>query len=110
MNQLKDFREEALMTVRELSERSGVSEDTITKIENGHRKGRPVTLRKLAQALDIDHRELVESTSRSAGHPSLEAPKGRVYEYEPESETYSVRLVESWFEEYENKLAKIRSE
>ncbi len=51
MNRLKELREEAMMTVRELSERSGVSEDTITKIENGHRKGRGMTLRKLAKAL-----------------------------------------------------------
>src|SRR5829696_2399027 len=51
MNQLKEFREEAGITVRELSERSGVSEDTITKIENGHRRGRGMTLRKLAKAL-----------------------------------------------------------
>jgi transcriptional regulator with XRE-family HTH domain/sugar-specific transcriptional regulator TrmB len=53
MNQLKEFREEAGMTVRELSERSGVSEDTITKIENGRRKGRSMTLRKLAKALGV---------------------------------------------------------
>jgi transcriptional regulator with XRE-family HTH domain len=51
MNRLKELREEAMLTVRELSERSGVSEDTITKIENGHRKGRSMTLRKLARAL-----------------------------------------------------------
>lgn len=56
MNRLKELREEAMMTVRELSERSGVSEDTITKIENGHRKGRGVTLRKLAKALKVEPR------------------------------------------------------
>src|SRR5215203_738332 len=58
MNRLKEFREEAFMTVRELSERSGVSEDTITKIENGHRKGRGMTLRKLARALGVRLEEL----------------------------------------------------
>src|SRR5215213_3005780 len=58
MNQLKEFREEAGMTVRELSERSGVSEDTITKIENGHRKGRSMTLRKLAKALKVTPHQL----------------------------------------------------
>jgi transcriptional regulator with XRE-family HTH domain len=54
VNRLKELREDAMMTVRELSERSGVSEDTITKIENGHRKGRGVTLRKLAKALKVE--------------------------------------------------------
>jgi RNA polymerase sigma factor (sigma-70 family) len=58
MNRLKEFREEAMITVRELSERSGVSEDTITKIENGHRKGRGTTLRKLAKALGVRLQEL----------------------------------------------------
>ncbi len=58
MNRLKELREEAMMTVRELSERSGVSEDTITKIENGHRKGRSMTLRKLAKALGIEPYQL----------------------------------------------------
>src|SRR5215217_4599146 len=58
MNRLKEFREEAMMTVRELSERSGVSEDTITKIENGHRKGRGMTLRKLARALGVKLHQL----------------------------------------------------
>lgn len=58
MNRLKELREEAMTTVRELSERSGVSEDTITKIENGHRKGRSMTLRKLAKALGVEPHQL----------------------------------------------------
>jgi len=58
MNRLKELREEAMLTVRELSERSGVSEDTITKIENGHRKGRSMTLRKLARALGTEPNQL----------------------------------------------------
>lgn len=41
------------MTIAELSERSGVSEDTISKLENGHRKGRSITLRRLTNALGV---------------------------------------------------------
>lgn len=68
MNRLKEFREEAMMTVRELSERSGVSEDTITKIENGHRKGRGMTNRKLARALGIEPDRLFpEDFARTVG-------------------------------------------
>lgn len=52
MNELKRKRLEALLSVRELSERSGVSQDTITKIENGHRRGRGLTLRKLYSVLN----------------------------------------------------------
>jgi DNA-binding XRE family transcriptional regulator len=51
VNTLREKRLTALLTVRELSEKSGVSEDTITKIENGHRKGRDLTLWKLEYAL-----------------------------------------------------------
>ena len=58
MNRLRELREEAVLTVRELSVLSGVSEDTITKIENGHRKARPGTVRKLAKALDVKPQEL----------------------------------------------------
>ena len=50
---LRRLREEALMTIAELSEKSGVSEDTISKIENGHRKGRSITLRRLTMALGV---------------------------------------------------------
>jgi transcriptional regulator with XRE-family HTH domain len=68
MNRLKEYREEAMMTVRQLSARSGVSEDTITKIENGHRKGRSMTLRKLAKALGVKPHQLSpEQFERTAG-------------------------------------------
>jgi transcriptional regulator with XRE-family HTH domain len=58
MGRLRELREEAVLTVRELSALSGVSEDTITKIENGHRKARPSTVRKLAKALGAEPQEL----------------------------------------------------
>jgi transcriptional regulator with XRE-family HTH domain len=58
MSRLRELREEAVLTVRELSTLSGVSEDTITKIENGHRKARPSTVRKLAKVLSVEPQEL----------------------------------------------------
>lgn len=73
MNRLKELREEAILTVHELAERSGVSEDTITKIENGHRAARPSTIRKLAAALDIEPREL-RRTREPATAGKAEAP------------------------------------
>ncbi len=57
-DRLRELREEALLTVRELSELSGVSEDTITKIENGHRIARSKTIKKLARGLGVEPREL----------------------------------------------------
>jgi transcriptional regulator with XRE-family HTH domain len=75
MNRLKEFREEAMMTVRELSERSEVSEDTITKIENGHRKGRGMTLRKLASALGVRLHELSPERSEQTPDTGADAPE-----------------------------------
>ena len=59
MSRLRELRESAVLTVRELSQRSGVSEDAITKIENDHRKARPSTIRKLAEALNVEPHELI---------------------------------------------------
>jgi transcriptional regulator with XRE-family HTH domain len=75
MNRLKELREEAMLTVRELSERSGVSEDTITKIENGHRKGRSMTLRKLAKALGVRLHELSPEHSEQTTEAEANAPE-----------------------------------
>ena len=54
---LKRIRNEYPLTVRELAEMSGVSYDTVTKVENGHREARPSTIRKLARALGVEPRE-----------------------------------------------------
>src|SRR5215204_5151299 len=58
LTRLKQLREEAVLTVHELAEASGVSDDTISKIENGQRVARPNTLRKLAHALNVSPQEL----------------------------------------------------
>ncbi len=57
---MAELRERRALTLRELSEMSGVAADTINQIELGHRKARPSTLRKLAKALEVDVRELFE--------------------------------------------------
>jgi transcriptional regulator with XRE-family HTH domain len=57
---LKRIRGEYPLTVRELAARSGVSHDTITKVENGHREARPSTVRKLAEALGVEPRDLMK--------------------------------------------------
>jgi transcriptional regulator with XRE-family HTH domain len=74
---LKQLREEAVLTVHELSEASGVSDDTISKIENGQRVARPSTLRKLAQVLNVRPQELRRpaKTEVLAGAGKDEAPR-----------------------------------
>ena len=51
---------ERALTLRALAERSGVSYDTINKLELGQRPARLSTIRKLATALNVDPRELMK--------------------------------------------------
>ena len=46
--------------MRALKERSGVAYDTINKLENGHRPARLTTIRKLAEALGAEPKELMK--------------------------------------------------
>jgi len=72
---LKQLREEAVLTVHELAEASGVSDDTISKIENGQRVARPSTLRKLADALDVSPQELRRPAKVEEPVPLAKAPR-----------------------------------
>jgi transcriptional regulator with XRE-family HTH domain len=69
---LAELREQKALTLRDLEEASGVGADAISKIENGHRKPRPSTLRKLARALGAE----VEDFFRQPALPLAEAPRG----------------------------------
>lgn len=61
MVKLKELRSEKVLTLRELSEESGVTLNTIWRLESGYSKSaRPSTIRKLAKALDIEPSELVK--------------------------------------------------
>ena len=51
---LRAVRERAMLTQAELSERSGVTEATISRIESGHQDARISTARKLAEALSVE--------------------------------------------------------
>lgn len=53
MNPLKKARIEKGLTLRQLEEKSKVPRDTISKIENDKRRANPLTLNKLANALEI---------------------------------------------------------
>jgi len=55
---LRRLRKLALMTQEELTRASGVSRDTIIRIENGH-DAHPSTIKKLAKALEVEGRELL---------------------------------------------------
>ncbi len=61
MDRLKALRNQRLLTLRELEQRSGVAYNTIWHLENGKRGAQPRTLRKLARALDVEPEELVKT-------------------------------------------------
>jgi len=57
---LRQLRVERALSLRALAQRSGVAFDTINKLELGHRPARLVTIRKLAEALDVEPKELMK--------------------------------------------------
>ena len=60
VQKLRELRRRRVLTLRELEEESGVSYNTIWRIENGYREARPSTIRKLAAALRVNPEELVK--------------------------------------------------
>lgn len=59
MQRLRELRQQRVLTLRELEERSGVAYNTIWHLENGKRGAQPRTIRKLAEALEVSPEELV---------------------------------------------------
>ena len=59
-HRLRQLRVERALTLRALAERSGVSYDTINKLELGQRPARLSTIRKLADTLGVEPRELMK--------------------------------------------------
>jgi transcriptional regulator with XRE-family HTH domain len=58
---LRGVRDRRLLSQRELAERAGLSPTTILKLEAGRVEDpHPRTVRKLAEALEVDPAELVE--------------------------------------------------
>ena len=60
MERLKELRREQVLSLRDLEERSGVSYNTIWRIEDGRQGAQPRTIRKLADALSVAPSELVK--------------------------------------------------
>ena len=60
---LKELRSQRVLTLAELSDKSGVTLNTIWRIESGYSKSaRPSTVRKLATALGVEPGELVKAS------------------------------------------------
>ena len=62
VERLKELRRERVLSLRELEERSGVSYNTIWRIEDGRQGAHPRTVRKLANALGVQPSELIRES------------------------------------------------
>ena len=60
MERLRELRRQSVLSMRELEEASGVSYNTIWRLETGKTGAQPRTIRKLAKALGVDPSELVK--------------------------------------------------
>jgi transcriptional regulator with XRE-family HTH domain len=75
MDQLKRLRVEKGLSQARLAARAGLDPSTVNQIERGAREASPVTLRKLAEALDVSIANLLESESPKVPGPApLEPP------------------------------------
>ena len=57
---LRQLRVERALSLRALGDRSGVTFATINNLENGKRPARLATIRKLAEALGVEPKELMK--------------------------------------------------
>jgi transcriptional regulator with XRE-family HTH domain len=57
---LKELRIEKMLSQEDLHQLSGVSRDTISRVEGGKSEAQYRTIRKLADALEVPYRELLK--------------------------------------------------
>lgn len=59
-DKLRGLRDARFLSHRELAKLAGVSPTTVLNLETGRAEAQRRTIRKLAEALDVDPRELVK--------------------------------------------------
>ena len=64
MQKLKMLREDQVLSQRELARMAGLAYGTVWRIENGFTEVHPSTIRKLAETLGVEPRELVKKEGR----------------------------------------------
>ena len=60
MQRLRELRRQKVLSMRELEEMSGVSYNTIWRLETGKTGAQPRTIRRIAEALGVNPAELVK--------------------------------------------------
>lgn len=59
-NKLEIAMGNALIGTKKLSEMTGINQETIARIKNGHQNPRPMTIGKIAKALNVNVEDLME--------------------------------------------------
>ena len=57
---MRRTRREQALSQRDLSRMTGVAHDSISQLETGRRDAQPKTIRKLAKALGVEPKELMD--------------------------------------------------
>ena len=57
---LRGLRRERALSQRDLSRMTGIAFDTISRLETGKQRAQPRTIRKLADALGVEPREVMK--------------------------------------------------
>lgn len=81
MNPLKKYRALRGLSLRELAEKAGVDQKSISLVENDHRKAQLKTLGKLAAALDApldEFLELQDTTAPERGRKGVSIRLGKL--------------------------------
>ena len=73
METLRELRRRKGLSQKDLANRSGIGQDSISAIESGRHQARPSTLRRLAEVLGVE----VEDFFRGPEAPKVLAPAGR---------------------------------
>ena len=60
VQKLKRLREDRVLSQRELARRAGLTHATVWRLENGFRDAHPRTIRRLADVLGVEPRDLVK--------------------------------------------------
>jgi transcriptional regulator with XRE-family HTH domain len=58
VSMMKALRQERVLSQRELAHMAGLTQMTVWRLENGYRDAHPGTIRKLAQVLGVEPKEL----------------------------------------------------
>jgi transcriptional regulator with XRE-family HTH domain len=58
--QLRRLRRDRALSQRDLTRMTGIAFDTISRLETGKQRAQPRTIRKLADALGVEPRELMK--------------------------------------------------